>query len=146
MNRRQRCLQKSGDLFSFVADERRAEQNRRPFLTRENMAEEKSIGNGEPRCRANIVLIIKLRSPEQGARRPEKSVLVWIVDLPLVIVIENKFLLPPIVRLPIKMRPDQPALGQKIIEWAGMCDVIRVSGVAQGVHYQGTESQLFDRS
>ena len=95
------------------------------------MTEEKSVGQREPRRRANIVLIIELGLAEQRPRRPDESVLVRIVDLPFLVVIENNSLFPPIGRSPIKVRADQPSLSQEIVERFWIEDRVRVSGVAQ---------------
>ena len=63
-----------------------------------------------------IVLIIDGGALKQRARRPDKAVVIWIVELPFVIVAENEFVVPPIDRPKIYTRRDQPFLGQEIIE------------------------------
>src|SRR5205085_10168282 len=99
----------------------------------------KAVGQRKPRCRPNVVLVIELGSPEQRASRADESrsgnesIKVRIVYLPLVIVIENQFLFPPIVWFPIQVRPDQPFLRQQIVERSRRENGIRAPGVAQRV-------------
>src|SRR5437762_6661450 len=59
------------------------------------------------------------------------------------IVIKNQFLFPPIGWLPIEMRSNPPALGQKIIERLRTKDRVWVSSVAQRIHEQASDAQCF---
>ena len=112
------------------------------------MVKKQSARERDPRRGPEIVLIIELRAAKERARRTDKrrpgqkSVEVRIVDLPLVIVIENDLVLPPIGRLPINVRSDQPALGQKIIERPRSEDRIRISGVAQRISDQRSDAKI----
>ena len=110
LNRRQRRLQESGDLFGVIAYKRwlRPEnlQNKWAFLSRINAAVEKAGSEREPRGWTQIILIINLRPFKEGPSWTDKSVLVRIVQLPLVIVAENKFVVPPVSWLPIDVRAD----------------------------------------
>ena len=74
-------------------------------------------------------MIIDGRPLEQRARWPDETVIIRIVDLPLVIVAENEFVFPPIDRLEINMRRDQPVLRQKIVERLGSEDAVRIAGI-----------------
>src|SRR5206468_7888178 len=82
---------------------------------------------------------------EHRACRPDKPVLIRIVDLTLVIVTENKFMLPPVRRFPIDMRPDQPTLRKKMIDRPRTKDCIRQSTVADRIREQAAEQQLIVR-
>src|SRR5206468_3556268 len=97
----------------------------------------------QPRSWAQIVLIINLRALEQSSRWPDKSVLVWIVDLPLMIVGKNEFVVPPISRLPIDVRTNQPTFREKMIDRTRIENRIWISGVAHGVSKQTVDAQLF---
>src|SRR5260370_19902742 len=105
---RQRRLHKTRDLLCVVTDKSwlrpKRLRNKRALLPRVNTAVEKSRREGEPRGWAQIILVINLRALEQSPRRTDKSVLVWIVDLPFVIVTENEFVVPPVSWLPINVR------------------------------------------
>ena len=90
-------------------------------------------------------MVIDRRSLEQRTRRPNKSVLVRIVDLPLVIVADDELVLPPLDRLEIDMRRDEPFLGQEIIEWLGRGDPVRIPGVAVRIGKQTADPQLLVR-
>src|SRR4030095_16925232 len=99
----------------------------------------------QPRRWSQIVLIINLRPFEHRTCRPDKSVLIRIVDLTLVIVSDNEFVVPPLTRFPIDMRPDQPPLGKKMIDRPRIKDRIRQSNVAHRIGKQTADSQLLTR-
>ncbi len=83
-----------------------------------------------------IVLIIDRGALEQRARRTDKAVVIWIVELPFVIVAENKFVVPPIDRMKIDMWRDQPFLRQEIIERLGREDAVRIPGIGVRIEKQ----------
>src|SRR4029077_9112057 len=82
---------------------------------------------------------------EHRACRPDEPVLVRIVDLTLVIVSDNEFVVPPLSRFPIDMRPDQPTLGKKMIDWSWIKDCIRQSNVTDRIREQAADPQLLAR-
>ena len=86
-----------------------------------------------------------MRAFKERAGRANESVLIWIVNLPLVIVTENEFLLPPVSRFPIDVRANQPAFRKKMIDGTRIENSIRISGVAYGVSKQTPDPQLFAR-
>src|SRR5204863_7895799 len=121
-------FEKSRRLIRMIADEFRTEQNKRPLLSRVRLGINKSRRDREPRSRSQIVLIIDRYPFEQCACRKKKSVVVRIVNLPLVVVAKNEFVVPPIAYAKIEMRPNQPFLCQQIVERARRGDHIRTSG------------------
>src|SRR5207247_5862606 len=94
---------------------------------------------------SEIVLIINLRPFEHRACRPDKPVLIWIVDLTLMIVSDNEFVVPPLDRLPIDMRSDQPTLRKKMIDRPRIKNCIRQSNVADRIGEQAADPQLLVR-
>src|ERR1043166_3901004 len=142
---RQRGLDKSCDLLGEIAHERRSKQDKRALLTRINTAVVKSRSQGEPRRRSQIVLIINLRAFKERAGCTDKPVLVWIVHLPLMIVAEDEFVVPPVSRFPINMRPNQPPFSEKVIDRTWIKDRVGVSRVAHRVSEQTPDAQLVVR-
>src|SRR5439155_22827850 len=102
-------------------------------------------GQRHPRCRFQIALVIDRGPLKQRTRRPDKSILVRIVYLPLVIVSENNFVLPPIGYLPIDVRTNEPPFREEVINWSRIKDRVGVSRVTQRVSEQTTYPQLFVR-
>src|SRR5439155_6673750 len=100
---------------------------------------------GEPRRRSQIVLIINLRSFKERACCPDKAVLIRIVYLPLMIVAENEFVVPPVSRFPINMRANKPAFGEKVIDRTRVKDRVRISSIADGISEQAAHTQLIVR-
>ena len=129
-DRGKRRLRETCDLIGVIANERGTKQYKRAFLTCVNAAVKKTRGQRKPRRWSQIVLIINLRTFEQRARWADESVLVRIVDLPLVIVIENEFVLPPVRRSPIDVRTYQPTFGEEVIDGSWVENRVRISGVA----------------
>src|SRR5204863_9026488 len=146
---RQRRLDESGDLFGMIAYKRwlRSEnlQDKWALLTCINTAVVKSRSQGEPRRRPQIVLIINLRAFKERAGCPDKAVLVWIVHLPLMIVAEDEFVVPPVSRFPIDMRANQPPFGEKVIDRTRIKDRVGISRVAHRVSEQTPDAQLVVR-
>src|SRR5215472_486648 len=93
VDRRQRRLEKSGNLLGVIAHKGwlRPERlrNKRPLLAGIDFAVEKPTREREPRRGSQVVLIINLRSHEERSRGAEEPILIWIIHLPFVIVIEN---------------------------------------------------------
>ena len=108
LNRRQRRLQESGDFFRVIAYKcwlrSKNLQNKWALLSGVDSAVEKAGGEREPRRWTQIILIINLRTFKEGPSRADKAILVRIVQLSLMIVAENKFVVPPVSRFPIDMR------------------------------------------
>src|SRR5207247_4325986 len=105
----------------------------------------KSAGDREQRHRAQIILVIDLRSLEQRTGWADKSILVWIIRLSLVIVAHDQFMLPPINWLPINVRPDQPAFGQKIVERFRIENRVRITSVGEGISNQTADPERLVR-
>ena len=82
---------------------------------------------------------------EQGACRADKSVLIWVVDLTLMIVIENQFVLPPVVYSKVQVWGDEPFFGQKMIHWSWIEDRVRISRLAFRIDEQAADPQLIVR-
>src|SRR5205085_22271 len=114
---------------------------KRPFLAGVDIAEEKSACDSEPGRRAQIILVIDLRSLEQAASWADKSILVRIIQLSLVIVAYDQFVFPPIHWLPINVRPDQPAFSQKIIERFRIKNRVRIPGISKRISDQPADPQ-----
>src|SRR6476660_237010 len=110
-----------------------------------NSAVVKARGEREPRGRTQIVLIINLGPFEQRPCRPCETILVRIVYLALVIITDNEFVIPPLNRLPIDMRSNQPALGIEVINGTWIEDRIRISSVAKRISKQTAKSELLVR-
>ena len=90
-------------------------------------------------------MVINLRALKKSARWTDKAVLVRIVYLPLVIITDNEFMIPPLSRLPIDVRADQPTLREKVINRARIEDRVWISSVAYRVSEQAADPQLFVR-
>src|SRR5262249_28301764 len=105
----------------------------------------KSGGQSQPGRWSQIVLIINLRPFEHRACRPDKPVLIRTVNLALVIVSNNQFVVPPLSRFPIDMRPNQPALSEEMIDRPGIKDRIRQTDVADRIREQTADAQLLVR-
>src|SRR5439155_1836251 len=107
-----RSLQEAADFLGVIADKRRLRTKRlrykRSLLASVQAAVKKSGSERKPGGRSQVVLIVNCRPFEKRARRPDKPILVRIVNLSLLIVIENKFVLPPIAQPEIDMRRDKP--------------------------------------
>ena len=106
--RRHGYLQETRGLLGMVADEFRLRsedlQNKRAFLSGIDAAVKKSGDNRQPGGWPQIALVINRGPFEKRAGRPDKSILVGIIHLALVIVADNESLLPPIGRPKIDIR------------------------------------------
>ena len=94
-------------------------QDKGPLLSGIHATVEEAGGNGQPGGGTQIILIINRRSFEDGACRADETILVWIVDLPFVIVTKDELVLPPIGRFPIKVRCDEPFSVRKLSKGFG---------------------------
>src|SRR5438067_8783756 len=90
-------------------------------------------------------MIIDMRPFKLRARWPDESVFIGIVDLTLVIVTENELGLPPVRRLPIDVRADQPTFREEVINRARIENRVWISDVAHGVSKQTADAQRFVR-
>ena len=129
----------------MITHERGTKDYEWAFLPGIDAAVKKSGCQCKPRSWSQIVLIINLRPFEERACRANKSVFVWIIDLPLVIITENEFMLPPLGCIPIDVRPDQPTFSEEVINGAGIENRVGISGVAHGVSKQTADAQCFVR-
>src|SRR5260370_28344364 len=114
----------------MIADEGWAKGHERPFLPSVQAAVKNPAGQRKPRSWPQIVLIIYRRPLEQCARRSNESVLIRIVHLPLVIVIENEFIRPPIERLITNVRRDEPFFRQQIVQRPRISSDVRIARIA----------------
>src|ERR1051325_10094917 len=142
---RQRGLDESCDLLGEIAHECRSKQDKRALLTCIHTAVVKSGSQGEPRRRSQIVLIINLGAFKERTVSTDKAVLFWIIHLPLVIVAEDKFVVPPVSRLPINVRAHQPSFGEKVVDRTRIKDGVGISRVAHRVSEQTADAQLVVR-
>src|SRR5262249_50142559 len=101
-------LRNAGDLLCMVAYKSRLWserlRNEWALLPGINPAVVKARGERKPRGWMQIVLIINLGPFEESPCWPRETILVRIVDLSLVIITDNEFVIPPINRPPIDVR------------------------------------------
>ena len=81
-------------------------------------------------------MIINLRPFKEGPSWADKPVLVRVVDLPLVIVSKNEFVLPPVGRFPIDVWANQPSFGEEVIDGTRIENRVRIAGVAHRIGEQ----------
>ena len=90
-------------------------------------------------------MVIDLRALEKGARWTDKSVLIWIVDLSLVIIGKNEFVVPPVSRPPIDVWTNQPTFREKMIDGTRIENCVWISGVAHRIRKQTADPKLVIR-
>src|SRR3984893_13198330 len=140
-----RRLNKSRCLLRVIADKRRSEEHERALLPCVHPAVKETGREREPRSRSQIVLIINRCALKESARRPDESVLIRIVQLPLMIVAKNEFVFPPIANAKIDMWRDEPFLGQKIVERSRIENCILISRIAVCISEQRADAELLAR-
>src|SRR5207244_6878590 len=104
-----------------------------------------SGGQFKPERQSKVILIIDRGPLKQRAWRTDKSVLIRIIYLPLMIVSENEFVLPPVGCLPIDVRSNEPPFCEEVINRSRIKDRIGVSRVTHRVSEQTPNPQLFVR-
>src|SRR5207244_2588217 len=61
------------------------------------------------------------------------------------IITDNEFVLPPVAYSKIDMRRNEPAFRQKIVDWFGIENCVRIAGIAERIRKQAADSKLFVR-